>query len=231
MNERVSFRTIKDEIARRIGDKVWPPGTLIPGEAALADEFGAARATVNRALQELARTGLLERKRKAGTRVALNPVRQARLSIPIVGEEIAALGQTYDYALLTRTEHAAGPGDARRLGVPVGRPVLTIACLHRADGKPYQYEDRLISLDAVPTARDEAFRAIGPNEWLVNNAPFSYAELSFLAAAATEAEAGYLALPAGQPVFVAERLTFILTRPITHVRMVHPQSHRLRTII
>ena len=59
MNERVSFRTIKDEIARRIGDKVWPPGTLIPGEAALADEFGAARATVNRALQELARTGLL----------------------------------------------------------------------------------------------------------------------------------------------------------------------------
>ena len=45
MNDRVSFRTIKDEIARRIGDKVWPPGTLIPGEAALADEFGAARAT------------------------------------------------------------------------------------------------------------------------------------------------------------------------------------------
>ena len=163
MNERVSFRTIKDEIARRIGDKVWPPGTLIPGEAALADEFGAARATVNRALQELARTGLLERKRKAGTRVALNPVRQARLSIPIVGEEIAALGQTYDYALLTRTEHAAGPADARRLGVPMGRPVLAIACLHHADGKPYQYEDRLISLDAVPTARDEAFRAIGPN--------------------------------------------------------------------
>ena len=100
MNERVSFRTIKDEIARRIGDKVWPPGTLIPGEAALADEFGAARATVNRALQELARTGLLERKRKAGTRVALNPVRQARLSIPIVGEEIAALGQTYDLSLI-----------------------------------------------------------------------------------------------------------------------------------
>ena len=209
----------------------WPPGTLIPGEAALADEFGAARATVNRALQELARTGLLERKRKAGTRVALNPVRQARLSIPIVGEEIAALGQTYDYALLTRTEHAAGSGDARRLGVPVGRPVISIACLHRADGKPYQYEDRLISLDAVPTARDEAFRSVGPNEWLVNNAPFSYAELSFMAAAATEAEAGYLALPPGQPVFVAERLTFILTRPITHVRMVHPQSHRLRTIL
>ena len=55
-------------IGRRRRD--WPPGALIPGEEALAQEFGVARATVNRALSELARAGVLERRRKAGTRVA-----------------------------------------------------------------------------------------------------------------------------------------------------------------
>lgn len=77
MSERVSFRTIRDEMARRIAERRWLPGALIPGEEALAREFGAARATVNRALQELARAGLIERRRRAGTRVARHPVREA----------------------------------------------------------------------------------------------------------------------------------------------------------
>jgi GntR family histidine utilization transcriptional repressor len=42
---------------RRIADGDWKPGELIPGEVDLADEFGCARATVNRALQDLADAG------------------------------------------------------------------------------------------------------------------------------------------------------------------------------
>ena len=70
---RKSFHAIKAEMARRIAERVWAPGALIPGEEVLAVEFSCARATVNRALQELARGGVLVRKRKAGTRVALHP--------------------------------------------------------------------------------------------------------------------------------------------------------------
>ncbi|WP_062226593.1 GntR family transcriptional regulator [Aureimonas frigidaquae] len=231
MAERQSFRSIRDEIARRIGARIWPPGTLIPGEADLAQEFKAARATVNRALQDLARTGLIERKRKAGTRVALNPVRHARLSIPLVSEEISATGRTHGYELIAREERAATAADARRLRVGTGAPILAVTCLHRADGVPYQFEDRLILVSSVPEVRGESFARIGPNEWLVDNAPFSYAELAFLAAPAQAAEAQHLGLGAGTPVFVAERLTFLLTQPITQVRMVHPPGHRLRTII
>mgnify|MGYP000374306696 CR=1 FL=1 len=69
------WEDIRAEVLSRIRSKAWPLGTLIPGEEALAQEFGVARATVNRALSELARSGVLERKRKAGTRVAALPVR------------------------------------------------------------------------------------------------------------------------------------------------------------
>ncbi|WP_185984235.1 GntR family transcriptional regulator [Aureimonas mangrovi] len=226
---RSSFRAIKDEIARRIGEREWRPGALIPGEEALAAEFGAARATVNRALQELARAGLIERKRKVGSRVATHPVREARFAIPIVAAEIAASGAAYRYALLSRDERAAGDEDAARLGVEPGETVLHLKCLHFADERPYQFEDRLINPAAAPRALSESFETQGPNEWLVAAAPFSRAEFAFLAALPNAEEAERLNVSPAAPVFVGERRTWLLARPITYVRMVHPQTHRLRT--
>ena len=55
---------------------IWKQGGLIPVEVALAKEFGCARATLNHALRELAQEGILELRRKAGTRVVM-PVRRA----------------------------------------------------------------------------------------------------------------------------------------------------------
>lgn len=230
-SSRSSFRAIRDEITRRIGDRSWQPGTLIPGEETLAAEFGAARATVNRALQELARAGLLERKRKVGTRVALNPVREARFSIPLVAQEIAATGAVYRYRLLFREERIATGEDAERLGIGIGNLVLHVRCLHFSDERPYQFEDRLINPAIAPRILHERFDTNGPNEWLVAAAPFSRAEFIFFAGLPSEEEACFLAVDKHAPVFIGERRTWLLTQPITAVRMVHPQSHRLRTTL
>jgi len=229
MSERNSFRVIRDEMARRIAERLWLPGALIPGEEVLAREFGAARATVNRALQELARAGLVERRRRAGTRVALHPVREARFVIPLVRQEIEARGAEYQYRLLTREDTAPPEIVHARLGLDGETRFLHVRCLHLADRSAYQFEDRWISLDAVPTARDVDFAATSPNEWLVQHAPFSEAEFTFFAAAANAEEARLLQLSEGAPVFVGERITWLREKPITLVRMVHPSSHRMVT--
>ena len=226
---RVSHRDISSEIVRRIAERVWEPGALIPGEQALAAEFGCSRATVNRALQNLARSGILERRRKAGTRVSLNPVREARFVIPLVRQEIEAKGAAYDYRLLGCEPAGAGEELRARLGLGKSAHLLHVRCLHLADGAPYQYEDRWINLDAVPEAGKISFDAISPNEWLVTNAPFSRAEFIFRADRAGGEEAGLLGLPEGEAVFVAERLTWLADKPVTFVRMVHPPSHRIVT--
>lgn len=224
---RTSFRAIRDEMARRIGRREWPPGALIPSEEMLAREFGAARATVNRALQELARSGLVERRRKAGTRVVRHPVREARFAIPLVRQEIEAQGRAYRYRLLSRAEEALTGEASTRMRLPAGAVHLHVRALHLADGAPYQYEDRWINTATVPAARAETFETAGPNEWLVANAPFSDAELTVFADAAGGEEARLLEVAPGAPVFVAERLTWLVDRPITLVRMVHPASHRM----
>ena len=227
--KRLSYRDIGEDILKRIARRVWEPGALIPGEQALAAEFGCSRATVNRALQDLARAGILERRRKAGTRVSLNPVREARFVIPLVRQEIEASGAEYRYRLLGHETAKAGKAVGDRLGLERAARMLHVRCLHLADGAPYQYEDRWINPDAVPDARDAPFDTVSPNEWLVTNAPFSRAEFIFRAARAEDEEAALLDLPEGEAVFVAERLTWLADKPVTFVRMVHPPGHRIVT--
>jgi len=224
---RNSFKDIRAELEMRISKRLWLPGDTIPGEEALAAEFGAARATVNRALQELARAGLVERKRKSGTRVALHPVREARFVIPLVRAEIEASGMAYTYRLVSRMEEAVAGTEAARLEIATGSRCLHVTCLHSGDGRPYQYEDRWINLDTVPAAGAESFETVSPNEWLVSNAPFSQARFSFRAATADQAEAAILGIAAGSAVFVAERVTWLSGRSITFVRMLHPPSHTM----
>jgi GntR family histidine utilization transcriptional repressor len=226
---RISWRDIREELMRRIAVREWAPGADIPGEEALAVEFGASRATVNRAMQDLAARGLVERKRKAGSRVVENPVREARFVIPLVRQEVEKVGAHYGYSLLSREIVAALEIVRARLQAPRGAKFLHLRCLHLADRRPYQYEDRWIALDAVPSAKSADFEAIGPNEWLVANAPFSNAEYAFFAAAASQEEALALGVTAGSPVFVGERLTWLAEAPVTLVRMVHPPSHRVVT--
>ncbi|MFC0209916.1 GntR family transcriptional regulator, partial [Chelativorans intermedius] len=181
------------------------------------------------ALQELARAGLIERRRRAGTRVALHPVREARFVIPLVRQEIEGRGAAYQYRLLSRREERPPEIVRARLGLGESVPLMHVRCLHLADRAPYQYEDRWINLDAVPAAREADFAATSPNEWLVANAPFTEAEFTFAAAAADGEEGSLLGLGEGSPVFVAERITWLGDLPITLVRMVHPPSHRMVT--
>ena len=228
---RISHRDISSEIVRRIAERLWEPGALIPGEQALAAEFGCSRATVNRALQDLARSGILERRRKAGTRVSLNPVREARFVIPLVRQEIEAKGAAYGYRLLGCEPATPDEELGARLGLGKPARMLHVRCLHLADGAPYQYEDRWINLDAVPAAGKVSFETVSPNEWLVTNAPFSRAEFVFRAARADGEEAALLGLPAGEAVFVAERLTWLAEKPVTFVRMLHPPGHRIVTVL
>lgn len=222
-----TFRAIKEEMERRIAAREWEPGATIPAEEELAREFGSARATVNRALQELARAGVVERKRKAGTRVSLHPVREARFVIPLVRQEIEAEGAEYRYALLSREMERAPDLVRARLGVE--GELLHLRCLHLADGAPFQFEDRWINPAAVPGVMEESFAAVSPNEWLVHNSPFSRADFSFRAARASRSEAEILGLVEGEAVFVAERATFIGKTPVTLVRLVHPPGYVLRT--
>lgn len=219
-----SFQAIKEDILSKIRKGYWAPGDNIPGEEMLAESYGCSRVTVNRALRELAEGGFVERRRKSGTRVSVNTSRNAKVQIPIVRKEIEGKGAIYRYELLSRNEVDAPTEICRRLNLASSSKVLHIKCLHLSDDVPYQFEDRWINLERVPAAREETFKTISPNEWLVKKEPFSEAEHSFSARLANKEIAGLLEIAEGDPLFVVERRTWQDDVSITTVRLTFPGS-------
>ena len=60
-------------VARIVGSRIvkgrWPAGTVLPNEAALSLEFGVSRTALREAIKLLAANGLVDVRRKTGTRV------------------------------------------------------------------------------------------------------------------------------------------------------------------
>lgn len=225
------WEAVREEVLRRIRVREWPPGEVIPGEEALAVEFGVARATVNRALRDLAEAGLLERRRKAGTRVALLPVRKATLDIPIIRQEVEARGERYAHRVLTLRMEGIPLAAALRMGVPAGGRMLFLETLHLAGWRPFAHEVRWLNLAVLPGGTVPDFAEVSSNEWLVQNVAYATGDIAFSAEAASVAEAAALGIAAGDPVFVTERVTWTAEAPITFVRLLHGPGYRLRTVV
>ncbi len=226
-----NWQAVQAEVLRRLHTRQWRPGELIPNEAELAREFGCARATVNRALRALAEAGLLDRRRKAGTRVALHPVRKATLDISIVRIEVEGRGQSYDYRLLSRDELPAPEPLRVRLKLGDGAPLLHLRALHLADGNGHMVEDRWINAAAVPAIRDADLSRISANEWLVMHASFSEGDIGFSAASASADEARLLGCDAGAALFVIDRTTWNRDLAITSARLAFAPGYRMQTVI
>ena len=225
-----NWEEIRGEVQRRIRQRLWLPGAVIPTEEALAYEFGCARATVSRALRELAEAGVLERRRKSGTRVALHPVRKARLDIAVTRLEVEARGQAHGYHLIGAAMGTAPIAVASTLGLAQGVDWLHLRSLHLADGRPYLYEDRWLNpavlLDPAPD-----FKAVSANEWLVSNLSYARGDIAFSAASASVAEAEVLDVAVGAALFITERCTWGEVAAITWVRLAYAPGYRLHTAV
>jgi GntR family histidine utilization transcriptional repressor len=226
---RTSYHDIKANVLARIRSDIWPPGASLPGEIELAKEFGCARATVNRAMRELVDDGILERKRKAGTKVKSFPSRRAQFSISIIREEILSTGAEYRYALVERNVITAPGWLSSRIDIPKDTKVLHVRCMHYAGNNPYQFEDRWINLTAVPNAGEFDFEDMGPNEWLVREVPFTDGELVFSATNASNEIANYLNTSDGAAIFTIERTTWLDELSVTYARLYFARDYKMTT--
>lgn len=220
------WEEIRAEVLRRIRARDWPPGALIPGEEALAEEFGVARATVNRALTALAEAGVIERRKRAGTRVAELPVRRARLEIPVIRLDVLGRGLAYGFKLLADRVEPAPVPIAARLGLPEGQPMRYLETLHLAGGRPFLLETRWLNPAVLPDPPPD-FAAVSANEWLVTHVSLVSGDIAFTAEPATPREAEVMGLAPGTALLIAERTTQGVAGPVTFVRLAHAPGHRV----
>jgi GntR family histidine utilization transcriptional repressor len=226
--EPVLYQRILGDIRDRILSGEWPPGYRIPFEHELSVTYHCSRMTVNKALSQLAKAGLIERRRRSGSFVRRPQLQSAVLEIHDIKTEVQALGLPYRYELAARSQHAATPADLARLDLPASSAVLNLSCRHFAGDRPFCLEQRLINLAAVPEAADESFEEIAPGPWLIRRVPWSAAEHTIRAAGADRDTASELDIAKGTACLVIERRTWSAERPVTHVRLTYAGgSHAL----
>jgi GntR family histidine utilization transcriptional repressor len=186
---------------------------------------------VNRALRELASSGRLERRRKAGTRVPLNPIRKATFEIPIIREDIVARGLTYSYRLILQRDEVATSQLLLRLALPRDSVMQRVLALHLADDAPFCIEDRWINPAAVPEFRSADLTKVSANEWLIQNAGFSAGDIAFGAIEADEYSARLLNCAVGSALFTNDRTTFAGEVAVTSVRLIYAPGYQMHARI
>lgn len=222
-----NHHSIREAIHRRITAGEWPPGELMPAEARFAEEYGCSRATVNRALQKLADDGLIERKRRAGTRVRDVPEKQARLRIPVIRQEIETAGGVYRSHVILHEVMKAPDFIRSRLNLERDASVLHLQTVHLSDGHPHAYEDRWVNLEAAPGILDAPLDKISANEWLIREVPYSSGEVRFSACAAGPREAEALETAEGAALFTIERATWFEDRFITTMKLFYRPGYHM----
>jgi GntR family transcriptional regulator, histidine utilization repressor len=214
---------IRDDIEGRIMSGEWPPGHRVPFEHELMAQYGCSRMTVNKVLSTLAANGLITRRRRTGSVVAVPSTERAVLEIQDFALEAARTGTIYRFEVQRRVVEPLDAAAAQRIGLAVGAEMLCINTLHLMDEVPGAYEQRLINLAAVPEARDERFEDdVPPGTWLLRRVPWTDAEHVIRAVKADAALAKRLQTETGAACLVLERRTWQAGTFITGARLTYP---------
>lgn len=219
---------ILGDIEQKILSGEWPPGHRLPFEVDLAAQYGCSRMTANKVLTQLARAGMIERRKKSGSFVSQPIAQAAVLEIHDIETEVRSLKQAYGYKLLLREVRQADKADLTKLDVEEGSPLLQLCCLHYAGASIFCVEDRLINLSTVPDAETADFENNVPGPWLLARVPWNAAEHRIQATAASAEMAKRLQIVKNAPCLVIERRTWGATGPVTQVRLTyHGERHQL----
>ncbi|WP_313623181.1 GntR family transcriptional regulator [Achromobacter sp.] len=114
----------------------------MPGENALAAEYGVSRLTIRRSLDALASDGLIERRQGRGTFAAGPlpfPAPQQGAGIDALMAHLARMGMHTQVRLLELETAPASPQVAARLDLNVGEPVQRAVRVRSHEGQPFSH--------------------------------------------------------------------------------------------
>ena len=200
-----AYEQVKAWIKQHIGSGQWKPGDPVPSEAALMQQFGISRMTVNRALRELAAEGLVTRIQGSGTRVAQLHRISSRLTIRDIHDEVVERGHVHTTRVIRADRERAGAEVAISLGLRAGAQVFHTMLIRMENGVPIQYEDRYVNPAAAPNYLETDFTQTSPTLHLLQNAPLTEASYSIEACLPTAQEAKALAIRRTEPCLVMMR--------------------------
>jgi GntR family transcriptional regulator len=198
-------------IAARIKDHEFPPGSLLPSDGELAEEFLVTRMTVRHALAGLAGAGLIERRHGGGTMVApINVERRSELPMGLAGE-LEARGLTAGSHVLEFGRIVPDAGDRALLWLGPRATAYRILRLRYANEVLIGLQETLIptkdvpGLDAAALEDQSLFRTLRERHGLIP----TDSDVEIKAEAADERTATALDIDVGTSVLRSTSVTYL----------------------
>lgn len=208
------YEMVDSLVRKRLVDRVYPPGAMLPSEIQLAREFGVSQGTVRRALDALATEGLLHRRQGLGTFV---PELEDRRSLFLFFNMVGLDGRQEMPAaeVLEARLVPVGPDDADALDITPGAPVRRLHRLRFFEERPVVYE--------TVTASEHLLPGLGAGSDPLPDHLFRHYEAAYgvtvvdareeiRAVAASDAVAAHLGVTPGAPLLAVDRIAYTIDR-------------------
>jgi GntR family transcriptional regulator len=230
------YYQIANVLQSRIFSGRYPPGARLGTEKAFTAEFGVSRITVQKALDELQREGVIVRARAHGTFVA----EQVRPTAPVTLygflDDVILLGEFGETLRVERDEVEAPPAVAEHLGVAAGTCVTRIRRLRAPHGAANTWVVNYLPLDIGRQFSLDDLRAASVIQCIDRVPGLRLAQgHEVITAQAADAEAAaQLGVEPGTPILLVEReLQTQAGRTVDFAQfhyLGHPQSVRLSRV-
>jgi GntR family transcriptional regulator len=204
------YYQLKEIIREKVSTGQWLPGSLIPSERELCEQYGISRMTARQSITELVNEGYLYREQGKGTFVAQPKITQQLVTLTGFTQDMQARAQRPSTKVLEKEMAPVDATTAVKLRVKPGQLLFRVKRLRLADGAPLAIETCLISFMGCEKLLDEDME----NQSLYNLLETKYgmppveAEQELEAGLAREDEARLLQIPTGGPVLLIRRITY-----------------------
>lgn len=216
----VRYREIEDWLREQVLSGT--PGDPLPSEAELATTFGVSRMTARQAVQNLAREGLVQRRRGSGTYIAPRPLHRHVAPLMNFSSDMRRRGKHPSSRLLAAELRIGSAAETEALHLTPDSRVVGLSRLRLADDLPIAVETVALPVDCAPVlAHDlergslhEALRALGREP--------SVAHTWISARVAGAREARLLEIPTRSALLVERRVIVDAEdRPLEHSESVY----------
>jgi len=145
---------LRDHFTTMIEAGTLAPGTKLPPERTLAEEFSITRVTARQALTRMEAEGLIFREERRGWFVSPPRVRYDPTANTSFTESIAEQGRAAGTTILSKQQIGASEWESGQLGCAVGDPIYVVNRLRTVDGRAVLVEQIHVRAERCPGLLD-----------------------------------------------------------------------------
>lgn len=208
MTAQPLYKMVKRHVLEQIEDGRLAVNARAPSEAQLVAALGVSRMTANRALNELAKEGLLVRIAGSGSFVADRRARGELVALRDIAVELAESGHAHSVDVLVHESVRASRALAAQFEAKAGAKLIHAKIVHKRDGEPVLLEDRYVNAALAPGFARIDLAETTSFAYLTRAAPLQKVEHVIRAGGADAETARILSIEPGAPCLILRRRTW-----------------------